>query len=127
MESIKDLMRIAGNRAVILIENEEDTEMARLSINGEWLMQGNYWDFHSHCGGSLIHELREKTFEWFSHQGLIEAIHLVLPKETKVLVVRRPYRYATGGGHIEPVTADDLSSAEFRVLAKVPITRHATA
>jgi hypothetical protein len=112
MDSINDLILVAGKKAVILVEKEEDVEMVRISVNGEWVIQGNYWDFHPHCGGSLIQELRQRTFEWLTHKGLVEAIQRVLPKETEVLIVRRRYSYATDGGRLDPVTEEELSMAE---------------
>jgi hypothetical protein len=112
MDSIEELVRVAGSRAVILIEKEEDTEMARLSINGEWIMQGNYWDFHPRCHGGLTQQLAKKAFEWNGVEGLVAAIRLVLPKETDVVMIRRPYSYDTDGSHIASVTDEDLSTAQ---------------
>jgi hypothetical protein len=112
MNSIEDLIRIAGRKAVILVEKEESVEMARVSINGEWVMQGNYWDFHTHSAQGVTMELGEKAFEWRGSSGLVAAMRLVLPKNTEVFIVRRPYSYATGGGHIDPVTEEELALAE---------------
>jgi hypothetical protein len=33
----------------ILIEMDESCEMARVSVNGECIKEGNYWDFHDGC------------------------------------------------------------------------------
>lgn len=112
MNSIKDLIRIAGKKAVILVEKEESVEMARVSINGEWVMQGNYWDFHRNCHRGLTQQLATKAFEWTGTDGLVAAIRLVLHKDTEVFIVRRLYSYETGGGHIDPVTDEELSLAE---------------
>lgn len=111
MDAIKDMIRVAGARAVILIEKDEAVEMARVSINGEWLMQGNYWDFHPGCHGGLTRRLAKTAFEWRGVEGLVAAVRIMLPPDVEVLVVRRRYSYATSNG-IDPVTDAELSSAE---------------
>jgi hypothetical protein len=34
---------------IILIQTDESCEMARVSIDGVGVMEGNFWDFHPGC------------------------------------------------------------------------------
>lgn len=37
------------NKIVVGIDDE--SEMAYVSLNGECIMEGNFWDFHPNCDG----------------------------------------------------------------------------
>lgn len=94
IENVDELIRIAGKKAVFLIERDERVSMSRVSVNGRFVMHGNFWDFYPGCHRGLTQELGEKAFEWRGSEGLVAAMRLVLPKDTEVDIVRRTYEAA---------------------------------
>lgn len=72
----------------ILIEVDQSCEMARVSIDGKGVMEGNFWDFHPGCHG--IHEYGE--FESYKH--LADRIKLTLMENGKQAEIEtQTYKY----------------------------------
>jgi hypothetical protein len=72
----------------ILIEIDEDSEMARVSIDNECVMEGNYWDFHPGCHGIT------KYGHFSDYTQLVQRIYLYLTKSSsKVIVEKKKYKY----------------------------------
>jgi hypothetical protein len=57
MDKIKELksqlesLLVEEEGILILIETDRSCEMARVSIDGKCVMEGNFWDFHPGCHG----------------------------------------------------------------------------
>lgn len=75
-----------GDIVEILVD--ESCEMARVSLNGTCVMEGNFWDFHPGCHGIT------KYGDFRGYSGLATAISLKLYSEgKKPKIINGVYNY----------------------------------
>ena len=73
---------------VILVKVDKSCDMAEVLLNGECIMDGNFWDFHPGCHG--INEYGDFN----SHYELAKKIGETLTKEGKEFtIVKEEYVY----------------------------------
>ena len=85
---LKEISKIEEKEILILIETDRSCEMARVSIDGKGVMEGNFWDFHPGCHG--INEYGE--FGGFDDLAI--KILLKLTKDgKKAKIIKEKYNY----------------------------------
>jgi hypothetical protein len=73
---------------IIKIEVDLSCEMARVSIDGKGVMEGNFWDFHPGC-----HAINEYG-DFEGHDDLATVIGASLEKNGyDIAIVRESYKY----------------------------------
>jgi hypothetical protein len=86
-------MEISNNseakEIIILVQTDGSCEMARVSIDGKGVMEGNFWDFHPGC-----HNINAYG-DFGNCDGLAIKILLKLTNEgKKAKIIKEKYKYA---------------------------------
>lgn len=63
-----------GSDPVIAIERDESCRMARITVAGQCVMEGNVWDFHPGCHGGWHYDLAERFGRYSSVEGMALAL-----------------------------------------------------
>lgn len=70
---------------------DDSCEMAKVTLNGKCVMEGNFWDFHPGCHG--IH----KYGDWNGFANLVQAIYIKFIKDGKksedIIIERVTYKF----------------------------------
>lgn len=78
---------------LILIEVDDSSEMARISLNGTMIMEGNFWDFHPGCHLNVTQEYGH----FDNYVGLSTKIYQKLIKSgveySDIVTQRKKYNY----------------------------------
>lgn len=63
---------------------DEDSEMAKVKVNGSCILEGNEWDFHAGCYGHEFHVFLEKKYgEWNRPEELVQCLEQYIKDEGK--------------------------------------------
>lgn len=78
---------------IIKVRNDDNSEMAEISINDKIVMIGNYWDFHNDCHGGSFNLIDK--FDSYSQLAniLIDKINM-LDKSLKIKLVEEQYKFS---------------------------------
>ncbi len=85
---LKSIIDAENKEIIILVQTDGSCEMARVSIDGVGVMEGNFWDFHPGCHG--INEYGD--FNGFDSLAL--KILFKLTKEgKKAKIIKKRYKF----------------------------------
>ena len=67
---------------------DDNCEMAEITLDGKYIMSGNFWDFYSGCTPST-----DKYGDFKGYNGLIKAICNTLGETAKIQLIRQKHNY----------------------------------
>lgn len=70
----RKLSRNVLPQSTILIELDQSCRMARVSVNGLYVMEGNYGDFYPGCHGGWHYDLAEKFGNYRSARSMAQTL-----------------------------------------------------
>jgi hypothetical protein len=70
----KELSDNVRPHSVILIEEDTSCGMARLSVNGHGVMEGNHGDFYPGCHGGWHYDLARRFGDYRGANGMAETL-----------------------------------------------------
>lgn len=76
--SLEKLREIASEEVTILVQREEEVEMAVVRVANQSFMGGNYWDFTPECHGGFHYELAKLKGRWDSPETLVDVLRAFL-------------------------------------------------
>lgn len=78
---------------ILKLKVDDFCEMAEISLDGKYLMSGNFWDFHPGCTNDSI-KVSEKFGDFRGYHSLIKAISETFGKKGEcVELIKEKYNF----------------------------------